>query len=99
MHRLLIILYFLGWIFCFCLYGTITYNRRTKNSLGLYDVLRSPFDGLLDTAVGISLLLIPLLSIVTLCRLRRWSWLRPLEIALVIGAWGLFLYNLSFYRG
>lgn len=99
MYGVFLVFYFTGWTLCLSLYGLITYNRRTHDSLGLYGVLSSPFAKLWEGVVAISLLLIPLLSIILIFRLKTWSWLRLMEVVLSIITWSFFLYNFSFYRG
>lgn len=67
--------------------------------LGLYSALSGPFATAWELVVGGSLILVPVLSVVLLVRLAQWSWLRILEIFVLIATWAMYLYNVSFFRG
>jgi len=98
MRKSLTELYLTGWVSLLLVYGLVTYNRETDDSLGLYGLVSGPSADVWDAVTLASFLLIFPLSVVLLFRLKSWSWARLPEAALALSTWCLFLYNLSFYR-
>lgn len=85
----------LAWLFLLALWGAVTFNRNTDNSLGIYE---------LSTVPGVEALFCvcffgqPMLTVVMFIRMALRHRSAFCEIPLAIAVWGLFLYNLSFFR-
>lgn len=85
----------LAWLCLLALWGAVTFNRNTGNSLGIYE---------LSTAPGVEALFWvcffgqPMLTVVMFIRMALRHRSAFCEIPLSIAVWGLFLYNLSFFR-
>ncbi|WP_414540291.1 hypothetical protein [Stenotrophomonas forensis] len=85
----------LAWLCLLALWGAVTFNRNTGNSLGIYES---------STALGVEALFWvcffgqPVLTVVMLIRMALRHRSAFFEIPLAIMVWGLFLYNLSFFR-
>lgn len=85
----------LAWLCLLALWGAVTFNRNTDNSLGIYE---------LSTVPGVDALFLacvfgqPMLTVVMFIRMALRHHSAFFEIPVAIAAWSLFLYNLSFIR-
>ncbi|MNM95785.1 hypothetical protein D3C81_1082430 [compost metagenome] len=79
----------------FAYWGAITFNRNTRNSLGLYDLLRGPG---WDAVFWVCFCGAPVLTIALIIRLAQRNRFAFFEVPLAIVVCILFLYNFSFFR-
>lgn len=86
----------LAWLFLLALWGAVTFNRNTGNSLGIYELSAAPGVEALFWGCFFGQ---PILTVVTFIRMALRHRSAFFEIPLATVVWGLFLYNLSFFRG
>lgn len=86
----------LAWLFLLALWGVVTFNRNTDNSLGIYGLSTPGVEALFWVCFFGQ----PMLTGVMFIRmaLRHRSAFYEIPLAIAIAVWGLFLYNLSFFR-
>ncbi|HHA2762666.1 TPA: hypothetical protein ACOFC4_000816 [Stenotrophomonas maltophilia] len=84
-----------AWLFLLVLWGAVTFNRNTDNSLGIYE---------LSTVPGVDALFLacvfgqPMLTVAMFIRMALRHRSAYFEIPVAVVVWSLFLYNLSFVR-
>ncbi|PZS73494.1 hypothetical protein A7X75_06235 [Stenotrophomonas maltophilia] len=86
----------LTWLFLLVLWGAVTFNRNTDNSLGIYELSALPG---VEVLFWVCFFGQPLLTVVMFIRMALRHRFALFELPLAIVVWGLFLYNLSFFRG
>lgn len=85
----------LDWLFLLALWGAVTFNRNTDNSLGIYELSTVPG---VEALFWVCFFGQPMLTVVMFIRMALRHRSAFCEIPLAIAVWGLFLYNLSFFR-
>lgn len=84
----------LAWLFLLALWGVVTFNRNTDNSLGIYGLSTPGVEALFWVCFFGQ----PMLTVVMFIRMALRHRSAFYEIPLAIAVWGVFLYNLSFFR-
>ncbi|MRI44563.1 hypothetical protein D5301_20380 [Stenotrophomonas sp. MH181796] len=85
----------LAWLSLLALWGAVTFNRNTDNSLGIYELSTVPG---VEALFWVCFFGQPMLTVVMFIRMALRHRSAFCEIPLAIAVWGLFLYNLSFFR-